>query len=208
MYAAPDPRLDSLVERLDHLERRHRQQRRWLFGSIVALVTLLSSTLHAQVTWAPPGFNVFAPDTPALASEVNQNFQWLVQNPGAVFLTTGACPAGYTAYEGGQYLRLGTPNLAPVARTLSIPAHQHQDLGGLVITGALTRTRTMIGTGKTRAMTRSTARRTETTSDSASTSHAPSRRAAPTRTRRRAESGRRLAPTVTRPSPSPASCST
>lgn len=130
-----DPRLEVLVERLDQLERRHRAQRRWLLGAVGLVVMLASPTLYAQVTWAPPGFNVFTADTPARASEVNDNFQWLIQNPGAAFLTTTTCPAGYTAYQGGEYLRLGTPNLTPVARTLTAPAHQQQDLSGLSITG-------------------------------------------------------------------------
>ncbi len=137
-----DPRLDALAARLDALERRSQRQRRWLTSALAALAVLGSTTLFAQVTWAPPGFNVFNADSPALASQVNANFQWLVQNPGAAFLTTGTCPSGYTALEGGQYLRLGAPSLTPVARTLVTPAHRHEDFGGLVLstTGAHTHT--------------------------------------------------------------------
>lgn len=130
-----DSRLEGLVERLDRLERRHRAQRRWLLGAVGLLVTLASSTLYAQVTWAPPGFNVFTADTPARASEVNDNFQWLIQNPGAAFLTTTMCPLGYTTYQGGEYLRLGVPSLTTVPRTLATPSHYHQDLSTLSITG-------------------------------------------------------------------------
>lgn len=138
MDSSNEARLDALTSRLDQLERRNRLQRRTFAGVVVALVVLTSTTLFAQATWAPPGFSVFAADTPALASAVNGNFQWLVENPGAVFLTQSACPAGYTAYEGGQYIRLGTPNLTPVARTLVTPSHRHDDLTGLTLstTGA------------------------------------------------------------------------
>jgi hypothetical protein len=135
MEAPNDSRLEALVQRLDRLERRHRTQRRWLVGALGLAATLASAPLYANVSWAPPGFNVFAADTPALASQVNDNFQWLIRNPGAAFLTTTTCPAGYTAYQGGEYLRLGPPSLTPVARTLAAPAHQHQDLSGLSITG-------------------------------------------------------------------------
>lgn len=128
-----DPRLDALTARLDALERRSQRQRRWLASALVALAVLGSTTLYAQVTWAPPGFNVFNADSPALAAQVNANFQWLVQNPGAAFLTTSTCPSGYTAHEGGQYLRLGAPSLTPVARTLVTPAHRHEDFAGLVL---------------------------------------------------------------------------
>ncbi|MER2560104.1 MAG: hypothetical protein ABTQ32_05255 [Myxococcaceae bacterium] len=135
MEAPNDSRLEVLVERLDRLERRHRTQRRWLLGAVALVVTLASSTLYAQVSWAPPGFNVFTADTPARASEVNDNFQWLIQNPGAAFLTTTMCPLGYTTYQGGEYLRLGVPSLTTVPRTLVAPPHYHQDLSTLSITG-------------------------------------------------------------------------
>jgi hypothetical protein len=130
-----DPRIEALTARLDQLERRSQRQRRWLASSLVVLAVLGSTTLFAQTSWAPAGFTVFNADSPALASEVNANFQWLVQNPGAVFLTTGNCPTGYTSYTGGQYIRLGTPSLTPVARTLVSPAHRHEELTGLVVNG-------------------------------------------------------------------------
>lgn len=131
MGESPDSRLAALTTRLEQLERRSTLQRRVLLGAVLAVVTLGSTTLYAQATWAPPGFNVFAQGSPARASEVNANFQWLVQQPGDVFLSRKACPAGYTAYEGGQYLRLGAPSLTPVARTLVAPAHRHDDMTGL-----------------------------------------------------------------------------
>lgn len=133
MPPSPASGFSHLVERLERLEKRNRDQRRWLMGALGLVLTLASSTLYAQVGWAPPGFNVFSPDTPALANEVNDNFRWLVQNPGAAFLTTTTCPAGYTPYQGGEYLRLGPPSLTPVARSLVAPAHRHTDLTGVTV---------------------------------------------------------------------------
>lgn len=131
-----DPRIEALTARLEQLERRSQRQRRWFATSLVVLALMGSTTLFAQTSWAPAGFNVFTADSPALASEVNANFQWLVQNPGAVFLTTGNCPTGYTPYTGGQYIRLGTPNLTGVARTLVSPAHRHENFTNFSILSA------------------------------------------------------------------------
>jgi hypothetical protein len=128
-----DPRIEALTARLEQLERRSQRQRRWFATSLVVLALMGSTTLFAQTSWAPAGFTVFTADSPALASEVNANFQWLVQNPGAVFLSTGSCPTGYTSYTGGQYIRLGTPNLTGVARTLVSPSHRHANFTGLTV---------------------------------------------------------------------------
>lgn len=137
-----ESRFEALVSRLDRLEHQNRAQRRLITGATVAFLVLGSTTLYAQGWMVPPGFHVFGPDTPALASEVNTNFRWLLENPGAAFLTTGTCPSGYTAHQGGQYLRLGVPSLTPIARTLVTPAHRHEDLTGVTVStgGAHTHT--------------------------------------------------------------------
>jgi hypothetical protein len=73
---------DDLTARVASLEARVRGSRRLLSLVLVAVVVAWSLQGGAQDDWAPPGFHVFSPNTPAVASEVNDNFRWLVERVG------------------------------------------------------------------------------------------------------------------------------
>lgn len=77
--------LQELTRLRDRVERLERQRRRNRFGALAAAVTLVSVTAFGQLI-------VFAPDTPAVAAEVNSNFAqlraWLEQKVGPVGSST------------------------------------------------------------------------------------------------------------------------
>jgi len=103
----------------------------------LAALLFVGSVVVPIAAWAAVTLpHSFTNGTVADADEVNANFAALVTAVEAnqnrldqidqMFLTTNACPAGYTAVEDG-YVRLGGTGLTIVAstRTLEAPAHYH-----------------------------------------------------------------------------------
>lgn len=108
---------------------------RRLRGRSLAAALLLGIVVVPVAAWAAVTLpHSFTNGTAADADEVNANFAALVAAVEAnqarldqidqMFLTTNACPAGYTAVEDG-YVRLGGTGLTivPSTRTLEAPAH-------------------------------------------------------------------------------------
>ena len=103
----------------------------------LAAVLLLGLVAVPIAVWATVTLPYsFSNGSVADADEVNANFSALaaaveanqarLDEIGQMFLTTNACPAGYTAVEDG-YVRLGASGLTivPQARTLAVPGHHH-----------------------------------------------------------------------------------
>ena len=65
----------------------------------------------------------------------NHAFDEVLWPAGFSFLTVGTCPTGFSEQGAGQYIRLGDPNLTPVARDLVSPGHSHT-AGNLILDSA------------------------------------------------------------------------
>jgi microcystin-dependent protein len=114
---------EDLTARVASLEARALGSRRLLALVLLAAVVAWSLQGAAQDDWAPPGFHLFSPNTPAVASEVNDNFRWLVERVGdcmpvgSILAFAGdTAPAGWLLCDGdaidaGQY-----PELAALLR--------------------------------------------------------------------------------------------
>lgn len=92
---------------------------------IVAASVGYAGQLAAQDTsWAPAGFHVFAAGTPARASEVNENFRWLVQRitpPGTIVAFAGtheSVPVGWLLCDGQVVNEEDYPELGAVLGNL------------------------------------------------------------------------------------------
>jgi microcystin-dependent protein len=99
----------------------------------VAGVLGWSATLTAQESWVPDGFNFFSAGSPAVASEVNANFRWVVEHvreaapPGTVVaFAGGTIPVGWLLCDGRAVSQADYPELAAALGTSWGPA----DAGG------------------------------------------------------------------------------
>ncbi len=97
---------------------------RQLFGAATVLAGVVwSAQIAAQEDWAPPGFHVFSAGTPAVASQVNENFRWIIEHfaqaspPGAIVAFAGSAdtvPAGWLLCDGTEVSASDYPELAAV----------------------------------------------------------------------------------------------
>lgn len=133
MHTPPPPevsqQLAELRRELEQLKRRSTRPR-WVLPVVASLVV-------AGVALAQPALSTFAPDAPALASEVNGNFTSVAAftvPPGAVMhFDLAACPTGWSPFaEGTGRLLMGRPGSGTLKQTFgaalagnTVPVHGH-----------------------------------------------------------------------------------
>ncbi|MDP1920579.1 MAG: hypothetical protein Q8L14_30330 [Myxococcales bacterium] len=121
--------LEELRRELEQLKRRSTRPR-WV-------VLVVASLVVAGVALAQPALSTFAPDAPALASEVNGNFTSVAAftvPPGAVMhFDLASCPAGWSPFaEATGRLLMGRPGSGTLKQTFgaalagnTVPVHGH-----------------------------------------------------------------------------------
>lgn len=107
--------LQEEVRRLAEAQRRQSRLRAGVLGALVLL--------GAGVALAQPAITTFGPDLPALASQVNGNFDQLAQFAvprGAVIFVDGPCPANTALPDGG--VRVNYTQVAQGRAIVGLPA--------------------------------------------------------------------------------------